>query len=136
MKKKIEAYDIDEKKMDKKIKAGDINPIHIPGIANLSDVVKYQFCSDIIYFKKINNLKQIELASLLKINKSEISKLCSYNLKEFSQERLIGFVEMLILMGADIDLQDSLEKIKIRSKKIQKKLNEMSVKSIAVIARS
>lgn len=115
-------HTIDESRLNQKIISGEITPVLIPSIVTLSDVVKFQFCSEIIRHKKNNNLKQIELASLLKLDKSEISKLCSYNLKEFSGERLMGFVELLIISGANIDLQEAWEKIKIRSKKIQQKL--------------
>lgn len=89
--KKSESHDISEKDLDKKINSHEINPIHIPKIVTLSDVVKYQFCSEIIKYKKMQNLKQQDLSILFDINKSEVSKICAYNLKLFSQERLMGF---------------------------------------------
>lgn len=113
---------VDEDEVDQKIKSGEINPVHLPKLLTLTDIVKYQFCSDIIKFKNINGMKQQELAELLGINKSEVSKLCSYNLREFSQERLLGFIEDLLSKGASIDLQASWEKVKVQSKKIQSKL--------------
>lgn len=113
---------VDEKEINQKIKSGEINPVHLPKLLTLTDIVKYQFCSDIIKFKNINGMKQQELAELLGINKSEVSKLCSYNLREFSQERLLGFIEDLLSKGASIDLQASWEKVKVQSKKIQSKL--------------
>lgn len=122
MNNKTKSNFIDENEIDQKIESGKINPVHMPKLLTLSDIVKYQFCSDIVQFKNTNGMKQQDLAEILEINKSEVSKLCSYNLKEFSQERLLGFVESLLSKGAKIDLQASWEKIKVQSKKIQSKL--------------
>ena len=48
MKPKTEIFDFNERDHDKKIEIGKIRPVHLPKIESLSDVVKYQFCSEII----------------------------------------------------------------------------------------
>ncbi len=42
MKARIQTYHIDEKELNQKIESGVINPVHIPEIVTLYDVVKYQ----------------------------------------------------------------------------------------------
>lgn len=113
---------IDEKELDKKIADGEVSPIHLPKFTSLSDIIKFQFCTEIIKFKKLKGLKQKDIATMINVNKSEVSKLFSYNLKEFSQERLISFVETLILEGAKINLEDAWNQIKKHSKKLEKKM--------------
>lgn len=117
---------IDEKELDKKIKKGEISPIHLPKFSSLSDIIKFQFCTEIIKFKKQKNLKQKDIAAMIDVNKSEVSKLFSYNLKEFSQERLISFVEALILEGAKINLEGAWNQIKGHSKRLEKKMKSQS----------
>ena len=95
---------IDEKELDKQIDSGKIKPVHIPQFASFSEIEKFQLCTEIIKYKKANNLKQKDIADVIDVNKSEVSKLFSYNLKEFSQERLLGFIELLIEHGAVIDM--------------------------------
>ncbi|MCK5074441.1 MAG: XRE family transcriptional regulator [Bacteriovoracaceae bacterium] len=122
MKKKLSANIIDERELDKSIENGDISPVYIPRFATLSDIIKYHFCNEIIRYKKTNELKQKDIAKMIDVNKSEVSKLFSYNLKEFSQERLLGFIEVLIGRGADIDLEKTWNQIKKQSKKLTKKI--------------
>lgn len=113
---------IDENELDKQIEDGKIKPVHMPKFASFSEIEKFQFCTEIIKYKKTNNLKQKDIAEIIGINKSEVSKLFSYNLNEFSQERLLGFIEALIENGASIDMNSLYNKIKKRSLKLQKKL--------------
>ncbi len=120
--KKYEEHYINEEELEKRIADGEIEPVFVPRLASMSDIIKYQYCNLIIKFKKDNNLKQKDIAEKIDLNKSEISKLFSYQLKEFSQDRLIGFVEMLIKKGAKIDLSEAFAKIEKQSKKLQKKL--------------
>lgn len=115
---------IDEKELDKLIDSGEIKPVHLPKFASFSEIEKYQFCSEIIKYKKMNNLKQKDIAEIIEVNKSEVSKLFSYNLKEFSQERLLGFIETLIEHGANIDMNSVYNQIKKRSTKLQKVLSK------------
>jgi len=122
MKNKLENHNIDEQDLDRKIESGEIKPVFIPKIATFTDIIKYQFTTDIIRYAKANGLKQVEIASKIDVNKSEISKMFSYNLKEFSQERILGFIEVLISHGAEIDMDTSWEKIRIQSNKLEKKL--------------
>jgi len=130
MKTKTSVFEFDEKEHDQKIESGKIKPIHLPKIDSLSDVVKYQFCSEIIALKKEQKLQQIDIAKMINVNKSEVSKLFSYELSKFSQERLMHFVEVLIANGAKIDLDKVWEKIKIQSSKLQKKLKKNKVRAI------
>lgn len=115
-------YDIDEKELDKQIESGNIAPVHIPQFATFSEIQKFQFCTEIIKYKKQNNLKQKDIAEIIDVNKSEISKLFAYNLKEFSQERILGFIEVLLAHGANIDMNAAYDQIKKGSTNLQKKL--------------
>lgn len=122
--KKYKDHDINEEELERRIAKGEVEPLFVPKLATLSDIVKYQYCSLIIKFKKDNNLKQKDIAEQIDLNKSEVSKLFSYQLKEFSQDRLIGFVEILIRKGAKINLSEAFAKIDKQSKKLQKKLEK------------
>ena len=105
-------YDIDEKELDKQIRGGEITPVHIPQFTTFSEIQKFQFCTEIIKYKKKNSLKQKDIAKIIDINKSEVSKLFAYNLKEFSQERILGFIEALLSHGAKINMAAAYEQIK------------------------
>ena len=61
---------------------------------------------------------------IFNVNKSEISKIFSYNLKEFSQERILSFIQALLENGALIDMDAAYEKIKKYSTKLQRKFSE------------
>jgi predicted XRE-type DNA-binding protein len=113
---------IDEVELDKLIETGKVLPVHLPMIHSISSVIKYQFCSEIISFKQRNNLQQKDIASMIGINKSEVSKLFSYDLDQFSQERLTNFIENLIKQGADIEMGLVWTKIDQQSKKLLKYL--------------
>lgn len=126
MSKKKKEHTLDEEKLDRKIKSGQITPVHIPKIASTSDIVKYQFCSLIIKYKKDMNLKQKDIGEILNINKSEVSKLFSYNLKEFSQERIFSFIDTLTTSGADLDIVEAWNSIKKQSTKLNLKLRKKS----------
>lgn len=115
-------YDIDEKGLDKQIERGEITPVHIPEFTTFSEIQKFQFCTEIIKYKKENNLKQKDIAKMIDIDKSEVSKLFAYNLKEFSQERILGFIEALLSHGAKINMAAAYEQIKKNSKKLEKKI--------------
>lgn len=134
MKPKTEIFDFNEKEHDKKIEIGKIRPVHLPRIESLSDVVKYQFCSEIILYKKEKKLQQTDIAKMININKSEVSRLFSYDLSKFSQERLMNFVEVLIESGANIDLDKVWERVKVQSNLLQRKLKKK--KSLAIEARA
>jgi predicted XRE-type DNA-binding protein len=123
MKKYNEHY-IDEQKLDRSIKDGSVDPVYVPQFASLSDIAKYHYCNLIVKYKKSQNLRQKDIALLLGLNKSEVSKLFSYKLKEFSQERILGFVEELIKRGARINLSGAFVKIEKQSKRLQNKLEK------------
>jgi predicted XRE-type DNA-binding protein len=120
MKNKIDELIIDERELDKRIERGEIDPVHIPRFVTFSEIEKYQFCTVIIKYAKANSLKQKDMAEIIDVNKSEISKLFAYNLREFSQERILGFIQTLLKNGAAIDLDAAYDDIKIRSAKLQK----------------
>ena len=116
---------IDKVIVDKQIEKGEIAPVQIPQFVSISEIVKFQFCTEIIQYKKRENLKQIDIAEIIDVNKSEVSKLFSYNLKEFSQERILSFIEALLAHGADINLDTSWDQIKSKSKKLGPKLGRI-----------
>jgi predicted XRE-type DNA-binding protein len=122
MKKTKEPYYVDEKDLDQKITTGKLLPVTIPAFVSFSEIEKYQFCSEIIKFKKNNDLTQKDISLMLEINKSEVSKLFSYQLKEFSQERLLGFLQTLIQKGAKISMDNVWDQIKNHSRKLERKI--------------
>ena len=121
MKKKLNTI-VDEGELDKNIENGNLSPVYVPRFTSFSDIIKYHLCSEIIRYKKNNNLKQKDIAEMIDVNKSEVSKLFSYNLKEFSQERLLGFIEVLIGRGADINLKKTWSQIDKQTEKLKKKI--------------
>ncbi|MFP5490017.1 MAG: XRE family transcriptional regulator [Bacteriovoracia bacterium] len=94
----------EEKEINKKVESGEIKPVHIPGLKSSANIMKYMLCSEIVKYKKKSGLTQSEIGAAIEVNKSEISKICSYQLDFFSIERLLGMVESLIRQGANIHL--------------------------------
>lgn len=122
MKKKIKDHRIDELDLNNRIKSGEVTPVIIPRFSTTTEIIKYHFCSVIIQFKNENGLRQKDMAELLEINKSEVSKLFSYSLKEFSGERIFSFVDTLISKNSKVDLSHTWDQIKKQSEKLQKRL--------------
>lgn len=127
MKNRFEEIEIDEKEVDQLINSGEVSPVKIPELITFSDIEKYQFCSEIIRYKKNNNLKQKDIAQIIGVNKSEVSKLFSYNLQEFSQERMLKFIQNLLEHGAGIDMTSAYEAIKKQSARLQRKIEKKSI---------
>ena len=111
-----------ELEIEMKIRSGEIKPVYIPRLITSTDILKYQLCSEIIKYKKVNNLIQKDIALAVEVNKSEVSKLFSYQLEEFSTDRLLGMVESLIKSGADIRLETIFEEVKKKVSALDKKL--------------
>lgn len=128
MRAKMESHYINEVELEKKIKSGEVRPVFIPKKVSFTDIIKYQFCTDIILYAKDKKLRQVDIALMINVNKSEISKLFSYNLKEFSQERILGFIEVLISQGAKFNMEKSWDEIKIQSKKLERRLKTKTPK--------
>jgi predicted XRE-type DNA-binding protein len=127
----------EEKHINKKIESGEIRPVQVPRLRTSTDILKYQLCSEIIIYKKENELRQNDIAMAIGVNKSEISKVFSYHLEEFSAERLLGMVEALIKSGADIRLEVIFEEVKKkvagldRKIRLNRKSNRLIVDSAA-----
>jgi hypothetical protein len=60
------------------------------------------------------------------VNKSEISKIFSYQLGEFSTDRLLGMVEALMKSGADIRLETIFDEVKKKVAGLDKKIRLQS----------
>lgn len=112
----------EENQINKKIESGEIRPVQIPRFRTSTDILKYQLCSEIIKYKKDKELRQNDIALAIDVNKSEISKVFSYQLEEFSTERLLGMVEALIKSGADIRLESIFEEVKKKAAGLDKKI--------------
>ena len=112
----------EENQINKKIESGEIKPVQIPRLKTSTDILKYQLCSEIIKYKKDKELRQNDIAMAIDVNKSEISKVFSYQLEEFSTERLLGMVEALIKSGADIRLESIFEEVKKKAAGLDKKI--------------
>ncbi len=112
----------EENQINKKIESGEIRPVQIPRLRTSTDILKYQLCSEIIKYKKDKELRQNDIALAIDVNKSEISKVFSYQLEEFSTERLLGMVEALIKSGADIRLESIFEEVKKKVAGLDKKI--------------
>ncbi|MFP5459493.1 MAG: XRE family transcriptional regulator [Bacteriovoracia bacterium] len=74
--------------------------------------MKYQICTEIIRFKKKSNLTQSALADMIGINKSEVSKLFSYQLDAFSSDRLLQMVRALQANGAEISYETIFDDVR------------------------
>lgn len=116
----------------KKIESGEIKPVHIPRLRTSTDILKYQLCSEIIKYKKDNGLTQNDIALAVDVNKSEISKIFSYQLGEFSTDRLLGMIEALMKSGADIRLENIFDEVKKKAAGLDKKIRTQG-KAEAVI---
>lgn len=103
-----------ERETNEKVASGEITPVYIPRLVTSVDIIKYLLCSKIIKHKKDHELTQAQVAQMLEVDKSEVSKMFSYRLDGFSIERLIGMVEMLNKAGAEIDLVKVFEEVKKR----------------------
>lgn len=112
----------EETQINQKIRSGKISPVHIPRLRTSADILKYQLCSEIIKYKEAKELRQNDIAEAIDVNKSEISKVFSYQLVEFSTERLLGMVEALIKSGADIRLEIIFEEIRKKVASLDKKM--------------
>ena len=112
----------EENQINKKIESGEIRLVQIPRLRTSTDILKYQLCSEIIKYKKDKELRQNDIALAIDVNKSEISKVFSYQLEEFSTERLLGMVEALIKSGADIRLESIFEEVKKKVAGLDKKI--------------
>lgn len=91
-----------EKEINDAVNEGKIRPVFIPRIKTVVDMVKFQLCSEIIRYKKDMNLKQVDIAEIVGLNKSEVSRIFSYQMFDFSSDRLIGIIEALNERGAGI----------------------------------
>lgn len=120
--KKKNSLSNEEKKINDKIKSGKIRPVHVPRVVTSGDILKYELCSEIIRFKKKYELTQNALAEKIGIHKSEISKIFSYQLEEFSSDRLLSIIESLIKAGADIRLSQVFGEVERKVSSLDKTL--------------
>lgn len=112
----------DEVEVNLRIESGKIKPVRIPGLKTTTDILKYQLCSEIIKFKNENDSTQNAIAEALDVNKSEVSKIFSYQLDEFSTDRLLGMIEVLIKSGANIRLEFIFDEVKKKVSILDNKL--------------
>ena len=103
-----------ERETNEKVASGEITTVYIPRLVTPVDIIKYILCSKIIKHKKDQELTQAQVAQMLEVNKSEVSKMFSYRLDGYSIERLIGMVETLNKAGAEIDLVMVFDEVKKR----------------------
>jgi len=103
------------------VSSGKIKPVRIPRLITSAEILKYELCSSIIDYKSKSNLKQSDIAQALQLNKSEVSKIFSYQLEEFSAERLLGITEYLISKGAGINLESVFDETRKKVKVLQAK---------------
>lgn len=118
-KKNLSAEEIE---INKKIESDDIKPVQIPRLRTSTDILKYQLCSEIIKYKKEKELTQNDIARAIEVNKSEISKIFSYQLGEFSTDRLLSMVEDLMKSGANIRLEVIFDEVKKKVASLDKKM--------------
>ena len=106
--------------ISKRIESGEVRPVHIPRFRTSNDILKYQLCTEIIKYKKEKDITQNDIAMAINVNKSEISKIFSYQLGEFSTDRLLGMVEALMKSGADIRLELIFDEVKKKVAELDK----------------
>ena len=112
----------EEIEISKRIESGEVRSVHVPRLRTSTDILKYQLCSEIIKYKKEKEVSQNDIAVAINVNKSEISKIFSYQLGEFSTDRLLGMVEALIKSGADIRLEHIFGEVKKKVADLDKKI--------------
>ena len=115
----------DEQKINQRIEAGEISPVKVPRLRNSVEILKYQLCSEIIRYKNTKVLRQNEVALLLGLDKSEVSKIFSYRLEAFSSERLLGLLEALNETGADIKLEKVFTDVAARMAALDRKTRSL-----------
>lgn len=119
----------EEIQINNRIDSGKIKPVNIPRLRTCTEIIKYELCSAIIKYKKDNELKQNEIAEAINVNKSEISKIFSYQLEGYSTERLIGMIETLIKTGAKIRLETIFEEVKKKVAGLDKKTRQKEIEA-------
>lgn len=119
----------EEIEISEKIESGNIRPVHIPRLRTATDILKYQLCSEIIKYKKERELTQNDIANTLEVNKSEISKIFSYRLEEFSTDRLLHMIEKLMKSGADISLENIFDEVRKKVASFDKKIKKKATLS-------
>ncbi len=112
----------EEIEINKRIESGEVRSVHVPRLRTSTDILKYQLCSEIIKYKKEKEVSQNDIAVAINVNKSEISKIFSYQLGEFSTDRLLGMVEALMKSGADIRLEHIFGEVKKKVADLDKKI--------------
>ncbi len=63
--------------------------------ASTVDRIKYSLCEEIVRYSRKSELSQVQLAKILKINKTEMSRVLHYRIERYTIDRLIGYVEIL-----------------------------------------
>lgn len=103
-----------EKEINNAVKEGTISPVFIPRNKTVVDILKFQLCSEIIKFKKNMDLKQIDIAGMVGLDKSEVSKIFSYQLSGFSSDRLIGIIETINEKGGKISFEAIFSELELK----------------------
>ena len=106
------------------MKTSSAQPISLPKKISFINIIKYQFCSEIIRFAKTSDTDKNKVEFMTGASKGEVDKIFSYDLEELSLERILAFIENMIIAGAEFNLDNSWDQIKMRSEKFAKKLRK------------
>ena len=78
----------------KKLHSGSSSQM-LPSNASIVDRTKYNLCRQFVLYKRHNKLTQKELAKLVGVDESLMSKILHYHVKEFTTDRLLRYLSNL-----------------------------------------
>ena len=69
--------------------------LHLNKNATPLERFRYNLCQEILVYKQTHNMKQRELAHLLGVNESIISKILHHRIDQISTDKLIEYLQQL-----------------------------------------
>ena len=85
---------------------GSISP---PSQVSYIEKMKYSVARDLVMFKKMSGVSQVEMAHLIGVNKSRITEILHYRVFKFSLDTLIQY--LFKLKGRVKEVDDRIEEI-------------------------
>lgn len=81
-------------KINKRLSRGDASATLAPNATSL-EKLKYEICKAFVRYKQIHHLSQRDLAELLHVNESIVSKIVHYKIEIFTVDRLMKYLSMI-----------------------------------------
>lgn len=96
------------KKFDEDYKRGDYR-VHLPEDAPPTDKLKEVLCEQVIRYRRVHSVSNIELAAILGIDPARVSEILYAKIHLYSIDRLLQLVS--ILAKDDKSIQQKLDKL-------------------------